>query len=125
MHWEIRNDGRLIFAINPEPYLYSDDVVFGTSQFGLWTHLVSVLDPNDVSMSHYVNGRLHDRKQVMPAAWLEIGWAEVGNWSYPDPNESSTHPRNFNGRIDEFAVYDRVLGASEIRELYEIGKPSS
>ena len=125
MHWEIRNDGRFIFAINPEPYIYSNDVVFGTSQFGLWTHLASVLDPKNLSMSHYLNGRLLDTKKIESGAWLEIGWAEVGNWSYPDAIESSTAPRNFNGRIDELAIYDRALGASEIREIYELGKPGS
>jgi hypothetical protein len=53
---------------------------------------------------------------------LSIGNAEIGNWGVPLTGVQ-TPIRNLNGRVDEFAIFSRALGAAEIQGLYRAGEP--
>ena len=55
---------------------------------------------------------------------LQIGYADVGNWSVG--THSTIYPvRHFSGRMDEFAVYSRALSDEEIRQRYESCAPQT
>ena len=46
----------------------------------------------------------------------------MGNWY---DNNLHKFERNLCGKIDEFMIWDRCLGAEEIKSLYEAGKPEA
>ena len=45
---------------------------------------------------------------------MEMGKAEIGNWT-PEVKDVLRRVRYFNGLIDDFMLYDRVLTADEIK----------
>ena len=57
---------------------------------------------------HQVEGQLN----VTPNKRVDIG-----------TNNDRSHYRDFEGWMDEVGIFKRALSASEIREMYEIGKP--
>ena len=80
-----------------------------------WT-LVAATHDNE-TLKFYLNGRLVDtkhwpRKQEYAEAGLQIG-----------TDYSSDDPSRFNGKIDEIAIFNRVLTDPEIAEMYQSGKP--
>ncbi len=126
VHWELDGKGRLIFALKANGVRCDSPVVLGPDQLGLWNHLVTVFDPRRGTAASFVNGREVVRQKVHGESRASIGWADLGNWSYPDPADPAHAPvRNLNGRIDEFIVFDQALDADEVRAMYEVGKPGT
>jgi Concanavalin A-like lectin/glucanases superfamily len=126
VHWELDGKGRLIFALKANGVRCDSPVVLGPDQLGLWNHLVTVFDPRHGTAASFVNGREVARQKVPVESRASIGWADLGNWSYPEPKDPANAPvRNLNGRIDEFVVFDQALDADEVRALYEVGKPGT
>ena len=122
LHWQLHDGGYLRFSVKDGPE-HDTPVILGLGQLGLWTHLVTVLDPKDQSVIHYMNGRIVSSRTV--SAWpVKIGWAEIGNWSHPRPSDTEII-RNLNGRIDEFILFNQALAAPEIQAMFEIGKPGA
>ena len=53
---------------------------------------------------------------------IELGKVKMGNWY---DNNLNKFERNLCGKIDEFMIWDRCLGAEEIKSLHEAGKPEA
>jgi hypothetical protein len=125
VHWELNGDGVLIFAVKDGVMSYSP-VVLAEGQLGLWTHLAAVYDSRRRSLTTYVNGRAVQTDAVAADGRVVIGSANLGNYGEPAPDEATDRViRNLNGRIDEFLIFDHALDAREVREIYELGRPTS
>lgn len=84
---------------------------------GTWYHLVLVHDYGKDSLCLYLNGELQSKSEArgfMPhlAGSFKIGRLSAGSSWY------------LSGIIDEIAVYNRPLRENEVKEHYEIGRPS-
>jgi hypothetical protein len=100
--------GKLIFHNGDE----SDQVLAGSSVIQRWTwnHVVLVRDGDKVTV--YLNGHPKPEIDAVAKSPLEptVGQVFVGGRCDGDSN--------FEGRIDETAIYDRALTADEVTKLY-------
>jgi hypothetical protein len=53
---------------------------------------------------------------------IALGSMEIGNWT-PRLDDPMEPIRNFNGRMDEFALFGRALSAREIQQCYKASRP--
>ena len=135
IHWQISRKGCLHFATSPmgvenlDKYnrrFYSDKF-WDASMSGQWWLLATTVDRDaeDRAVTHYINGEpvgfSGGSNRGKPLSTMQIGRADLGNWS--DPIWPEVSMRALNGRIDEFAIFRAVLSPLEIREIYEQGKP--
>jgi len=89
---------------------------------GRWEFIACAYDRKTGMIQAYRDGAPLYTEHVKWCNPLVIGAAEIGHWNpkglmcpYPD--------RHLHGRIDELAVFSRVLGAAEIARMYAAGKP--
>src|SRR4030095_3228277 len=88
----------------------------GTVSDDLWHHIAYVYDQSSTgSISIYIDGTL-DRSQANSAAWswtptqqIELGRSHDAFW------------RAFNGEMDDFRIYNRMLTAAEIAQIASSG----
>jgi len=122
VHWKLDQSGRLLFGlratteISYESWerLVSPQVVT-PNDFGRWIHLATVLDSEKKEIRHYFNGREVAKGPLRRNTPVRLGTANIGNL---DPTYYNTQPvRNFNGRIDEFALFTRALTTAEITAM--------
>jgi len=137
VHWALRESGSLAFGIEvPNDgrgwLIHRSERKVQPQQFGTWLCLVTVVAA-DGTVNHYINGepaghgRLIERKTSKLG---RLGNCEIGNTaratnSPPTTKEtasSAERPRNFVGRMDEFAIFSSALDANEIRRLYVTGR---
>ncbi|HMJ64544.1 MAG TPA: lamin tail domain-containing protein, partial [Candidatus Binatia bacterium] len=78
---------------------------------GTWQHLVAVLDQSASRMKLYINGV--ESASTTPFATLVDTGHEVSIGSRKN-SSSSNYDLNFEGRIDEVAIYNRALSPAEI-----------
>lgn len=128
-HWQITQEGKIRLGIRNSVEAngfqnYDTPVVFRPEELGQWQHLATVYDAAAGRMAHYVNGQRLMQKALRGArVRLSIGNAEIGNWG--TPSNFRRYPiRNFNGRIDEFALFKAALSDDDIQKLYRSGEPS-
>lgn len=99
-----------------------DDKVVGESvPVGKWTHVASVISTQNRSQQIYVNGVLARERHWRKDEILRPGSCRLGNW-LPDAKACVAN-RAFRGRIDELAIWSRVLSVDEIKNLVEVGRP--
>lgn len=146
-HWQIRNDGRLMFSVMVDQaqqirhfsedeqrmvthpglhHVYYSEPIWDVAKSGQWLNLAAVYDPIARHVVQYVNGKQVSREQIVDKyhiASLRIGAAEIGNWGQPFRQTPWFSVRNLNGTIDELAVYNAALTGEEIHSLFEQGKP--
>lgn len=85
------------------------------SVFSNWSHIVVTFDSNQLKL--YINGALVKEHTLNPAAPIaETGGLIIGG------HRSGTG-RNFDGMIDEVAIWNRVLTDAEIASLFNSGTP--
>lgn len=134
-HWQIHEDGSLMFSLMYRPadapksakynQMYFSQPVFTADSLGRWHHLAVTYDNQSGEVTQYFDGRevshevspLHE-----PGRALTFGPCEIGNWGLP----TAGHPfpiRNLNGAIDELMIYHAALSASEVKDMFEHGKP--
>jgi hypothetical protein len=121
VHWQFDSQGRARFTqfgINNgrDGREWKSSPVFDQARLGHWTHVAVAFDRSS-QVRFYVNGRLIDdipaeNRQRIPIC---IGSAHIGGWE--------VEPRVFNGRIDELAIFGRVLAPGDIQKMFENGKP--
>jgi hypothetical protein len=128
-HWQLHNEGRLRLGIKDKDrgsgyHDYDSPALLGLDRLGEWLQLATVYNHRSRTVTHYLDGRPVSREGLRFDIALRIGNVEIGNWGrIVDPGDSPRlHVRNFNGRIDEFALFREVLSAEEIARLYEFGK---
>lgn len=133
-HWQIYEDGRLMFSLKypmpGHPDRNHNQVYFSPSVFNLtnqrkWHQIAVTYENVSGEVVQYLDGREISRgvsRFHQAGRTISIGTAEIGNWGLP--SEGHRWPiRNLNGRIDEFAIYSRALSPSEILKFYEAGTP--
>lgn len=133
-HWQIYEDGRLMFSISyPDPsdekkkrnQIYFSPVVFNRSETGRWHHLAVTYDTRGGAAVQYLDGREISREVSpyhAPGRPIVLGDCELGNWGLPTAHHQFPI-RNFNGRMDEFAMFREALSPAEIKHLWEAGNP--
>ena len=125
-HWQITDDGRLLLGISHQDNKgqdYESSRVLGPADLGRWVHLATAYDARKGRVIHYLDGKEVAQLTLKHSIPLRIGDADIGNWTVHDNKEH--RPRSLNGRIDEFAIFGRVLDPEEVRRIYEVGKPNS
>ena len=129
VHWVIRSDGVLgltVIGAKGAHQILTSPPVLTVDQFGVWTHLAVVLNGSAKQAVHYVNGQPVSRHPVRIGSPYRIGSAEIGNWNAVGfPGNDPFLIRNFSGVVDEFCLFGRALGDTEIRALYTDGKPQA
>lgn len=135
-HWQIRDDGKMMLSVmvdnsRPNPgspqdagfhRVYFSPPMWDISMSGQWLFLVSVFDPQNREVSHYVNGEQISSQEIEDRFFvdqLRIGNAEIGNWGQPFREDPWFAIRNLNGRMDEIAVFNAALDPAEIATLHE------
>jgi hypothetical protein len=134
-HWQIYEDGSLMFSVMYRPaeaaknakynQMYFSKPVFTADSLGRWHHLAVTYDNSSGEVVQYFDGQEVGREISQlhqPGRDIVFGPCEIGNWGLP----TQGHPfpiRNLNGAIDEFAIFSAALNDSEVRSLYDHGKP--
>ncbi|MCW1884841.1 FecR domain-containing protein [Luteolibacter flavescens] len=122
IHWKLDRDGRMLLGLRAEPEhaypswerLESPPVVT-PQDFGRWLHLATVIDGDTGMMRHYMNGSEVAAGSMTRKVPIQLGLANLGNFDASSPTSPTNGMvRNFNGRIDEFALLTRALTAEEI-----------
>jgi hypothetical protein len=126
VHWQIFSSGFMELAVwndssqgsRQHSHNHRSPFHVKPSDLGSWIHVAAVYDGEGKLVSFYRNGELIGTEKIQKVVPLEISKSQIGNWSPKGHNEI----RNFNGRIDDFAIYREVLPADEIKNLYMSGK---
>lgn len=122
IHWKLDKSGRLLLGLRASPeHAYSSwerlesPPVITPLDFGRWMHLATVIDGEAGVMKHFVNGSEVASGEIKRRVPVQLGFANLGNFDASSPaSPISGVVRNFNGRIDEFALFTRALTAEEI-----------
>lgn len=136
-HWQIMDDGRLFFSVKKrdtwdprkgekDKHVYYSPPFWDSTLSGRWLMLATVYDTQARHVTHYLNGEQLSREAIPQEYLVEtirIGNASLGNWGLPERDDPNFAVRNFNGSMDEFALFDAALSPDEIKEHYEHGKP--
>ncbi len=126
--WLITRDGELQLKVRGADgkniHHFTSQPVLTAKKLGKWHYLATVFDTESNSVRHYLDGREVSNSPIDTDTKLSIslGDAEIGNSSGRTPNGKRSI-RNFTGRIDEFAIFRRSIDATELAEMYRIGKP--
>ncbi|MFE5721404.1 LamG domain-containing protein [Streptomyces erythrochromogenes] len=93
--------------------VFSTQRVLSTAapETGAWTHLVAVRDSAAKEYRLYVNGVLQGSSPIT-APWYAAGRLQIGRAKY-----NGGYVDFVNGAVDETAVFDRVLRASDVTLL--------
>ena len=110
------NDGRLDTRVNG-PGIDSPEGAIAPEE-GAWKHVVMVWNSEDGSHAQYVNGVETNRTEGALAEAI-IG-PNSGPW-YIGYDDCCGGGRDFDGRIDEVAVWNLALSAEDVAEIYQNG----
>ncbi len=134
-HWQIYEDGSLMFSIVYRPaeisgkagnhnQMYFSRPVLTAESLGRWHHLAVSYDGTSGEVVQYFDGAVVGYEVSplhRPGRSIHFGPCEIGNWGLP--TQFHEFPvRNLNGGIDEFAIYGAALGGDEIRAMFEAGR---
>lgn len=127
LHWQILNktDGgergavRIgLFEGRPGNYTadnFDSPVVFTEETLGVWVRLAVVLDAENRTVSHYLDGKRLVRHPVPFEMKFDLRKAEIGNWNSDTPKNPI---RNFVGGFEELMLFSRALTDEEIHLLH-------
>lgn len=122
VHWKLDQSGRLLLGLRALPELEFESwerlespQVVTPNDFGRWMHLATVIDGEAREMRHYVNGQEVAKATLKRPVPVRLGLTNLGNCDWITTDYKPV--RNFNGRIDEFAMFGRALTASEIAAM--------
>ena len=127
--WRMGQSGKIDLAVSKgqeenKYAAYRTESVFDPYDLGRWMHVAVVYDGASSTVTHYLNGQVvhNDSIKAKNKMRVRINDGQLGNWN-PDKSEGTRNVPNFNGRIDELAVFSVPLDADEIAEHYEVGRP--
>lgn len=125
IHWKLDRSGRLLLGMrSAKAPVYESwerlesPVIVTARDFGRWMHLATVIDGEAGVMKHFVNGTQVAAGPMKRRVPVKLGLANLGNFDPGSPTSpGSGVVRAFNGRIDEFALFNRALSAEEIAAM--------
>lgn len=125
VHWQLYQDGKVILCIKgTDEQTYRSPVVFTPERFGQWTQIASVFDGEAKLVRFFVDGVQVSEVPAGVKSLLKIGDMEIANWNTVGYGSGGNF-RNWNGRMDEFAMFNRVLTSEEVQQLYLAGGKQS
>lgn len=109
-HFNITTDRRLEHAMGGNIAIRTDA---GVIQDNTWYHIVSTLDATSGEVNFYVDGVLIGTGFHNPSGGIDLSdTGQITAWI-------GDAARNLPGHIDEFAFYDAVLSAEQVRAHYD------
>jgi hypothetical protein len=133
-HWQIHEDGSLMFSIMYRPteatkggkhnQMYFSKPVFTADSLGRWHHLAVTYNSQSGQVIQYFDGLEVGREvSALHQSGREItfGPCEIGNWGLPTAGHRFPI-RNLNGSLDEFSIYHTALSSEEVKAMHEAGK---
>jgi len=124
MFWYDENNDNIRFAKDYGTATWGQDVQsrasFPTSYLNIWKHIIVTWDGTSLSsgIHFYIDGTevSKNNEQNGTGSALSDGALDlyIGN----------KHGDILNGRVDDVHIYNRILSASEIRQLYNMGTPA-
>lgn len=84
----------------------------GNASTGTWTHLVGVFNASNNTTTLYVNGS-QNATGSHSTKWNATGAVNIGRLRW-----NAAYNNNFNGKIDDVRIYQRVLSATDVNDLY-------
>ncbi|MBM3997426.1 MAG: hypothetical protein FJ303_25265 [Planctomycetes bacterium] len=100
---------------------FKDKIVGSAVQVGAWAHVASVMSAETRSQQIYVNGILVRERTWRHDEMIRPGSCRIGNWL--SDTQGRLANRAFRGRIDELAIWNRVLTQQEIAQMVDAGRP--
>ncbi len=128
-HWQLERTGEMILGVRgrgDDHNFYSKKEI-GFKDLGRWMFLATVFDPDKLEVRHLIDGRQVSWESIVELDKrlpLKFGAMEMGNYNPPGAT-GSKNVRNFNGRIDEFMLFDRALSVEELKEIFQVGRPDA
>lgn len=116
--WSLEGDTHIIFA-DGMYYQFSvngvSDMKFltHTVELDTWEHVTMTYDTTAGIVALYINGEFTEEIQASYLPELYIDGFAIGSWKTND----GAYDRFYNGSFGNFRLYDRVLSASEVKEL--------
>jgi hypothetical protein len=86
--------------------------------------VATTVDTLKGQVKFYLDGALISEMPTEIKPPLRFGPVEIANWNSAEIG-TSRPIRSFIGKMDEFALFSRALGAEEIQQLYQAGHPPS
>jgi hypothetical protein len=93
---------------------------------GSWIHLAMTCEPGSHDIKVYLNGRVSAERNDVPGKLLRTD-SPVTIGARPrakNDDGSIDYYQPFEGRMDELAIFRRVISADQVREMYLAGKPN-
>jgi hypothetical protein len=100
---------------------FKEKIVGSGVQLGAWAHVASVMSAKTRSQQIYVNGILVRERTWRQDEMIRPGSCRIGNWL--SDTKGRLAARAFRGRIDELAIWNRVLTQQEITQMVDAGRP--
>jgi hypothetical protein len=111
VHFQLIDDNKVEFAMNgnaPEDVNFGDNSAFAEGQ---WSYVAVTFSTNTSSMTVYVNGSPYNTNVYTTVVAASFESAHVGAWNGDD--------RQFDGLIDELAIYPAELTPAQIQAHYQ------
>ncbi len=128
LHWQILRNKSIELSVyhgegDSPDFQSRAPFVHEASDLGRWMQFAVTYDADRGVVTHYQSGVMIGETEIDFEVPLEIGPAEIGNWT--PPAKQAREIRNLNGRIDEILVFNDVLGPAEISSFYTGSKLDS
>ncbi|MGV3533058.1 MAG: LamG-like jellyroll fold domain-containing protein, partial [Chthoniobacteraceae bacterium] len=127
LQWQIEGNGATSFGKRIHPgwglgktMKISTQPLIDPQRCGSWMQIAFVFDGRQGTVTQYFDGVAAGAPARLPGTRLVTKSLEIGNWT-PMSGDPLEPIRNFNGRIDEFALFSRALSAEEVRRFAEAG----
>ena len=127
LQWQIEGSGATSFGKRIHPgwglgktMKISTRPLIDPQRVGSWMQIAFVFDGRQGTVTQYFDGVAAGGPARLPGTRLVAKSLEIGNWT-PMSGDPLEPIRNFNGRIDEFALFSRALSAEEVRRFAEAG----
>ncbi|MBA2115556.1 LamG-like jellyroll fold domain-containing protein [Bremerella alba] len=116
-HWNLTRGGSLRMGLSSQYDLTSKQ----TLPRNHWTHVAAQIDSQAKQSVYYINGKEVGRQKWTSTIPIHYGPSTIGAWGHTNRSGQVVYSRDLRGRIDEIALFSRILSVTEIREAYEAG----
>lgn|GEM_PF-726165 len=121
VHLQITRLGQVWVGVHGE--LPEQRVLSAQIRPGRWHHVIATVDCVKHERRVYIDGKLSSSAAIPEnIQFVQPGSCRLGNW-LADETNTVTSDRGLSGRIDEFAVWKRVLDGDEVKQLWRSGTP--